>query len=134
VEFLREVRSRVVRLFFVFNKIDYLGERESQAALGLLNRVLSEQVGIEDRVTIFPGDPRLLRPRARRADATLLVTNLGILSAVDEPRIRPDIPSFGVNVVMCGHSALRLDLPSSEPLAGEARLALAEIEGKACSS
>jgi GTP-binding protein EngB required for normal cell division len=53
VEFLREVRSRVVRVFFVFNKVDYLGELEKQAALGFLNKVLREQVGIEERATIF---------------------------------------------------------------------------------
>lgn len=48
VEFLKQVRSKVSRLFFIMNKVDYLNEDERKAALQFLKDVLREQVGIED--------------------------------------------------------------------------------------
>jgi len=41
--FLRQVREKVPRLFFVLNKIDYLDERELEQALCFYKRVLTEQ-------------------------------------------------------------------------------------------
>jgi len=52
-EFLKEVQSRVSRLFFIFNKVDYLNEREREAALGFFKRVLVERTQTGDDYPIF---------------------------------------------------------------------------------
>jgi len=52
-DFLKEVRSRVSRLFFIFNKVDYLNEREREAALGFLKKVLGEKTQETDDYPIF---------------------------------------------------------------------------------
>lgn len=53
VEFLKEVRAKVARLFFILNKVDYLDAAEQQAALSFLKTVLREQVGLDDPEPIF---------------------------------------------------------------------------------
>ncbi len=59
VEFLKRVRSRVGRVFFVLNKADYLNEAEREEMLGFVKRVLTEQAGLD-------GDLRLLTVSARQ--------------------------------------------------------------------
>ena len=58
VRFLRQVRSKVPRLFFILNKVDYLGDEDRHAALAFLERVLSEQVDVPRGTTIFPVSAR----------------------------------------------------------------------------
>jgi ribosome biogenesis GTPase A len=43
--FLRQVKEKVPRLFFVLNKIDYLNEGELEEALAFYKRILVEEVG-----------------------------------------------------------------------------------------
>lgn len=42
-EFLKKVQSRVSRLFFIFNKIDYLNVRELEEAVGFFRKVVGEK-------------------------------------------------------------------------------------------
>ncbi|MGD8366633.1 MAG: dynamin family protein [Desulfobacterales bacterium] len=51
--FLKQVREKVPRLFFVMNKIDYLDERELEEALGFYRGVLAEHLGKNDDPTVF---------------------------------------------------------------------------------
>ena len=53
IEFLKSVRSRIVKLFFIVNKIDYLNEREQEAAVSFLRKVLQEQFGATGKEPIF---------------------------------------------------------------------------------
>lgn len=53
VEFLKEVRAKVARLFFILNKVDYLNAAEQQAAHSFLKKVLREQVGLANPEPIF---------------------------------------------------------------------------------
>jgi GTPase SAR1 family protein len=53
IEFLKSVRSRVVKLVFVLNKIDYLNEKEQEDAKSFLRRVLQEQFGATGDGPIF---------------------------------------------------------------------------------
>ena len=53
VDFLKLVRSKVVRLFFLLNKVDYLSEDERNKAVGFLRQVLKSGVGIADEMPIF---------------------------------------------------------------------------------
>jgi len=58
VEFLREVRGRVPRLFFLLNKVDYLTDEEAAKATGFLRRMLAEQAGVPADVPIYPVSAR----------------------------------------------------------------------------
>lgn len=58
VEFLREVRGQVPRLFFLLNKVDYLTDDEAAAAMGFLRRVLAEQAGLPADVPVYPVSAR----------------------------------------------------------------------------
>jgi ribosome biogenesis GTPase A len=53
LEFLRQVKEKVPRLFFVLNKIDYLSEDELGEALGFFKRVLTEEVGCNRDHPVF---------------------------------------------------------------------------------
>lgn len=52
-QFLKDVRSRVSRLFFIFNKIDYLNSHELEAAVGFFKKVLAEKTQATDDYPIF---------------------------------------------------------------------------------
>lgn len=52
-EFLKAVQSRVSRLFFIFNKVDYLNEQERAAALAFFQKVLKEEIGTGEEYPIF---------------------------------------------------------------------------------
>ncbi len=52
-EFLKAVKSRVARLFFIFNKVDYLNEQERDAALVFFKKVLHEKIGDGGEYPIF---------------------------------------------------------------------------------
>lgn len=58
-EFLKAVKSKVARLFFIFNKIDYLRESEREAALGFFKKVLAEKMEAADDYPIFSVSTRL---------------------------------------------------------------------------
>ena len=47
IEFLKHVRSKLARVFFVLNKADYLDVDERHAAVAFLQRMLREQAGFE---------------------------------------------------------------------------------------
>ena len=53
VAFLKEIKSRVTRLFFVLNKVDYLTESECETALGFYRTILTRDAGINPDTQIF---------------------------------------------------------------------------------
>ncbi len=53
VAFLKQVRKKVPRLFFILNKVDYLNASDKAAALSFLRKVLREQAEVDDGVPIF---------------------------------------------------------------------------------
>ncbi len=53
IEFLKSVRARVVQLFFIMNKIDYLSDSEQAEATAFLRKVLGEQIGVANDLPIF---------------------------------------------------------------------------------
>lgn len=59
VNFLKEVRSKVVRLFFLLNKADYLSVDERGAAIRFLRHVLRDQADLSDDVPIFSVSARM---------------------------------------------------------------------------
>ncbi len=82
LEFLRAVRQRARRLFFLLNKVDYLTPPEQAEALHFLQATL-RQAGIEDGdLQIFPVSARLaLEARVRQDNAGWAASGLG---AVEE--------------------------------------------------
>ena len=53
LEFLRQVKEKVPRLFFVLNKIDYLNESEREEALAFYQRILAEEIGGSSEYPVF---------------------------------------------------------------------------------
>lgn len=53
IEFLKAVRSRVVRTIFIMNKIDYLSENECHAAIDFFQAVLHEQLNLNGQEPVF---------------------------------------------------------------------------------
>jgi len=53
IEFLKSVRSRVVRLFFIMNKIDYLNVNEQSESLSFLRNALSAQAKMPLDAAVF---------------------------------------------------------------------------------
>ncbi len=53
VEFLKEVKKKVSRLFFVLNKIDYLGEGEREKMVEFFKSVLTGQADFGEDVKVF---------------------------------------------------------------------------------
>jgi len=50
IEFLKHVRSKLARVFFILNKVDYLDADERLTAVAFLQRMLREQAGFESPV------------------------------------------------------------------------------------
>jgi GTPase Era involved in 16S rRNA processing len=53
IDFLKQVRMRVPRLFFVLNKVDYLTSQDVERVERFLKEVLRKQAGIEEELSIF---------------------------------------------------------------------------------
>ncbi|MFA5367953.1 MAG: dynamin family protein [Dehalococcoidia bacterium] len=53
IEFLKAVKEKVVKTFFLMNKVDYLSEKERQVAVEFLKKVLQDQAGLDSSEPIF---------------------------------------------------------------------------------
>lgn len=71
VEFLKQVRTKVPRLFFILNKVDYLSLDDREAVLGFLRKMLVEQVGIESNVPLFSVSAKQGLESRKRRDGKL---------------------------------------------------------------
>lgn len=71
VDFLKAVRPRVARLFFIVNKVDYLSEEEKSTLLHFVENVLHEQAGIKGETPIFSVSARQGLEARKAADAAL---------------------------------------------------------------
>ena len=58
VAFLKEIKNRVAKLFFVLNKVDYLNDAERATALVFYRTVLARDAGIDPDTRIFPVSAR----------------------------------------------------------------------------
>lgn len=52
-EFLKAVTARIKRMFFIFNKVDYLDETERKVALSFFEKVLTEKLETKNNYPIF---------------------------------------------------------------------------------
>lgn len=50
IQFLKSVKEKIDKIFFVLNKIDYLSESERDASLSFLKKTLAEEVGYEGQL------------------------------------------------------------------------------------
>jgi ribosome biogenesis GTPase A len=53
LDFLRQVRQKVPRLFFVLNKVDYLNAEECDQALSFFRKILEEHLEVDEDIPIF---------------------------------------------------------------------------------
>ena len=58
-EFLKVVLSRLGKVFFVINKIDYLSEPEQKKVASFLLQILHETMGLSDDIELFPVSSKL---------------------------------------------------------------------------
>jgi GTP-binding protein EngB required for normal cell division len=77
VEFLRQVQSRMARLFFILNKTDYLNPSEREQAVAFFQRVLIERAGVDQTAPIFCVSARQAL-EARLTDNTALWHDSGM--------------------------------------------------------
>jgi len=70
IEFLRQVRSKVPRLFFILNKVDYLDDGERQSAFEFLRKVLTEQVSVPIGTPVFCVSAKEALEARRNGDLT----------------------------------------------------------------
>ena len=75
--FLKEVRRKISRLFFIFNKVDYLRDTDREKALAFFRNILLTEVGIEGEVPVFPLSARD-GFEGRRSGDTLLLSGSGL--------------------------------------------------------
>jgi GTPase Era involved in 16S rRNA processing len=68
IEFLRDVRSRISRVFYVLSKADYLSDSDRVKILGFLRGVLHDQVGVDSDVPILPVSARAGLESRKRGD------------------------------------------------------------------
>ncbi len=80
--FLTEIKSRVARLFFVLNKIDYLTDAEREMALGFYHTVLTRDAGIDPNTRIFAISARK-GLQAKESGDTNLWDESGLLEIFD---------------------------------------------------
>ncbi len=59
IEFLKQVRSRISRVFFVLSKADYLGDSDRDKILAFLRSALNQQTGVDSDVAILPVSAKL---------------------------------------------------------------------------
>ncbi|MFA0821323.1 MAG: dynamin family protein [Methanomethylovorans sp.] len=52
--FLKDIKNKISKLFFVLNKVDYLNEAELANAFDFYKKVLIKEVGIDPNTPIFP--------------------------------------------------------------------------------
>ena len=53
LDFLRQVREKVPRLFFILNKVDYLNADERDQALSFFRKILAEHLEVDEDIPIF---------------------------------------------------------------------------------
>ncbi|RPI96631.1 MAG: Dynamin family protein, partial [Spirochaetales bacterium] len=58
VDFLKEVRSKVKRLFFILNKIDYLSPDDRDSVIRFCRKIIMDKVGLGEEMKMFPVSAR----------------------------------------------------------------------------
>ena len=53
LDFLRQVRQKIPRLFFILNKVDYLNAKECDQVLSFFREILAEHLDIEKDIPVF---------------------------------------------------------------------------------
>jgi len=136
VEFLKQVRSRVPRLFFILNKVDYLDEEELRSALKFLCKVLTEQVGVPADVPVFAVSAKRAL-EARNGNKTLWVDSgleaverhlVGFLAGEKERVLREAVARKAGDVLAQCVMRLRLAVRSLQIPIEDVRVRLALFE------
>lgn len=87
LEFLKSVQARVVHLFFIMNKVDYLSSSEQQEAVAFLSKVLQEQLEIAEDIPIYPVS-------AKKAMEARLVEKAGLLEESGMAAVEDNLINF----------------------------------------
>ena len=82
VAFLKEIKNRVAKLFFVLNKIDYLDREERETALAFYRSVLTRDAGIDAGTPVFAISARM-GLQARESGDTQIWQESGLAEVFD---------------------------------------------------
>jgi GTPase SAR1 family protein/uncharacterized protein YukE len=78
LEFLKQVRNKVPRLFFIMNKVDYLDAPDREAAVQFLRTILAEHAGLDHDARIFCVSA-LAALRAKQENNETALTQSGLM-------------------------------------------------------
>jgi GTPase Era involved in 16S rRNA processing len=82
VEFLKEVGSKVKRLFFILNKIDYLSDDDRDSVIRFCRKIIMDKAGLGEEMRMFPVSARQGLQAAADSDEELWMKSG--MKAVDE--------------------------------------------------
>ncbi len=119
LEFLKQVKSRVNKIFFILNKIDYLSAEELEEVQRFILRVIRDKAGIKDDIALYPVSAKQGLEAKHSNNTTLLsrsrLDNLedhivSFMSQKKEKVLQASIPRKSFDILTDLEMQLRLSL------------------------
>lgn len=119
LEFLKQVATRVNKIFFILNKIDYLSPEELEEVQRFIMRVIREKAGIQEDIALYPVSAKLGLEAKCSHDATLLSQSrfdyledhiIHFMSQKKEKILQASIPRKSFDILTDLEMQLRLSL------------------------
>ena len=119
LEFLKQVATRVNKIFFILNKIDYLSPDELEEVQRFISRVIHDKAGIKEEITIYPVSAKQ-GLEAKRSNDTMLLSKsrldyleghiIDFMSQKKEKVLQASIPRKSFDILTDLEMQLRLSL------------------------
>lgn len=119
LEFLKQVSTRVNKIFFILNKIDYLSPDELEEVQRFISRVIHDKAGIKEEIAIYPVSAKQGLEAKRSNDTTLLSKSrldyleghiIDFMSQKKEKVLQASIPRKSFDILTDLEMQLRLSL------------------------
>ena len=119
LEFLKQVATRVNKIFFILNKIDYLSPDELEEVQRFISRVIHDKAGIKEEITIYPVSAKQGLEAKRSKDTMLLSKSrldyleghiIDFMSQKKEKVLQASIPRKSFDILTDLEMQLRLSL------------------------
>ena len=119
LEFLKQVATRVNKIFFILNKIDCLSPDELEEVQRFTSRVIHDKAGIKEEITIYPVSAKQ-GLEAKRSNDTMLLSKsrldyleghiIDFMSQKKEKVLQASIPRKSFDILTDLEMQLRLSL------------------------
>lgn len=119
LEFLKQVVTRVDKIFFILNKIDYLTPDELEEVQRFISRVIHNKAGIKEEIVIYPVSAKQGIEAKRSNDTALLSKSrlndlerhiIDFMSQKKEKVLQVSIPRKSFDILADIEMQLRLSL------------------------